>query len=109
LAMQVGLNLPVPHSLSPRQRLRALPGPAHHPGGRPRATEPRTGHGYPLVRVALRPYPLEGDDSGYTMTKMPEALIRYLPYLITALGAAAPMIGTVGVALSDQVKDRFDA
>ena len=53
------------------------------------------------------PHPLEGDDGSYTITKMPEALIRYLPYLrdlITALGLAAPALGSAGVALSDQVK-----
>ena len=40
------------------------------------------------------PHPLDGDDGSYTITKMPDALIRYLPYLrylITALGLAAPV------------------
>jgi internalin A len=58
------------------------------------------------------PHPLEGDDGSYTITKMPDALIRYLPYLsylITALGLAAPALGSVGVALSDQVKDQIEA
>ena len=58
------------------------------------------------------PHPLDGDDGSYTITKMPEALIRYLPYLrhlITALGLAAPALGSVGVALSDQVKDQIEA
>ena len=58
------------------------------------------------------PHPLDGDDGSYTVTKMPEALIRYLPYLrylITALGLAAPVLGSTGVALSDQVKDRIEA
>ncbi len=58
------------------------------------------------------PHPLEGDDGSYTITKMPDALIRYLPYLrhlITALGLAAPALGSVGVALSDQVKDQVEA
>ena len=58
------------------------------------------------------PHPLEGDDGSYTITKMPEALIRYLPYLrhlITALGLAAPVLGSAGVALSDQVKDQVEA
>jgi hypothetical protein len=43
---------------------------------------------------------------------MPEALIRYLPYLrylITALGLAAPMLGGVVVELTDQVKDQIEA
>jgi hypothetical protein len=58
------------------------------------------------------PHPLRGDDGHYTITKMPEALIRYLPYLrhlITALGLAAPALGSAGVALSDQVKDQIEA
>jgi hypothetical protein len=51
------------------------------------------------------PHPLEGDDGSYTIAKMPDALIRYLPYLrhlITALGLAAPALG------SDQVKDQVE-
>ena len=58
------------------------------------------------------PHPLEGDDGSYTITKMPQALIRYLPYLrhlITALGLAAPVLGSAGVALSNQVKDQVEA
>ena len=58
------------------------------------------------------PHPLEGGDGSYTITKMPDALIRYLPYLrhlITALGLAAPALGSAGVALSDQVKDQIEA
>ena len=58
------------------------------------------------------PHPLEGEDGSYTITKMPDALIRYLPYLrylITALGLATPALGSAGVALSDQVKDQIDA
>jgi internalin A len=58
------------------------------------------------------PHPLEGDDGSYTITRMPGALIRYLPYLrhlITALGLAAPVLGSAGVALSDQVKDQIEA
>ena len=58
------------------------------------------------------PHPLEGGDGKYTITKMPDALIRYLPYLrhlITALGLAAPVLGSVGIALSDQVKDQVEA
>ena len=58
------------------------------------------------------PHPLEGDDGSYTITKMPGALIRYLPYLrhlITALGLAAPALGSAGIALSDQVKDQVEA
>ena len=58
------------------------------------------------------PHPLEGGDGSYTITKMPDALIRYLPYLrylITALGLAAPALGSMGVALSDQVKDQVEA
>ena len=58
------------------------------------------------------PHPLEGADGSYTITKMPEALIRYLPYLrhlITALGLAAPAVGSTGFALSDQLKDQLEA
>jgi internalin A len=58
------------------------------------------------------PHLLQGDDGSYTITKMPDALIRYLPYLrhlITALGLAAPALGSAGVALSDQVKDQIEA
>ena len=58
------------------------------------------------------PHPLDGEDGSYTITKMPGALIRYLPYLrylITALGLAAPALGSAGVALSDQVKDQIEA
>jgi hypothetical protein len=58
------------------------------------------------------PHPLAGDDGSYTITKMPDALIRYLPYLrhlITALGLAAPALGSVGIALSNQVKDQAEA
>jgi small GTP-binding protein len=58
------------------------------------------------------PHLLEGDDGSYTITKIPDALVRYLPYLrhlITALGLAAPAIGSAGVALSDQVKDQIEA
>jgi hypothetical protein len=58
------------------------------------------------------PHPLDGDDGSYTITKMPDALIRYLPYLrhlITALGLAAPVLGSAGVALSDQAKDQIEA
>jgi hypothetical protein len=43
---------------------------------------------------------------------MPGVLIRYLPYLrhlITALGLAAPALGSAGLALSDQVKDQIEA
>jgi hypothetical protein len=57
------------------------------------------------------PHPLQGDDGSYTITKMPDALTRYLPYLrylITALGLAAPVLGSVGVALSDQAKDQIE-
>ena len=57
------------------------------------------------------PHPLLGDDDSYTITKMPEALTRYLPYLhhlITVLGLAAPTLGSIGVALSDQVKDQIE-
>jgi internalin A len=58
------------------------------------------------------PHPLAGDDDSYTITKVPDALIRYLPYLrylITALGLAALALGSAGVALSDQVKDQIEA
>jgi small GTP-binding protein len=58
------------------------------------------------------PHLLEGDDGSYTITKVPEALIRYLPYLrglIIALGLAAPALGSVGVALSDQAKAQMEA
>jgi internalin A len=58
------------------------------------------------------PHLLEDDDGSYTITKMPDALIRYLPYLrhlITALGLAAPVLGSAGVALTDQVKAQIDA
>jgi internalin A len=58
------------------------------------------------------PHPLEGHNGSYTITKMPDALIRYLPYLrhlITALGLAAPALGSVGITLSDQVKDQIEA
>jgi hypothetical protein len=58
------------------------------------------------------PHPLEGDDGSYTITKMPDALIRYLPYLrhlILALGLVAPALGSADVALSDQVKDQIEA
>jgi len=58
------------------------------------------------------PHPLEGEDGSYTITKMPDALIRYLPYLrylITALGLAAPALGSAGVELSHQVKDQIEA
>jgi internalin A len=58
------------------------------------------------------PHPLEGDDGSYTITKMPAALIRYLPYLrylITVLGLAAPVLGSAGVELSHQVKDQIEA
>lgn len=46
-------------------------------------------------------------DGSYTITKMPDALIRYLPYLrhlITMLGMAAPALGSIGVALVDQIQ-----
>jgi len=58
------------------------------------------------------PHPLEADDGSYTITKVPDALIRYLPYLrhlIAALGLAAPALGSAGIALSDQVKDQAEA
>jgi len=58
------------------------------------------------------PHLLDGDDGSYTITKIPEALIRYLPYLrglITALGLAAPALGSVGAALSDQAKAQIEA
>ena len=58
------------------------------------------------------PHLLEGDDGSYTITKMPGALVRYLPYLrhlITALGLAAPALGSIGAALSDQAKDQIEA
>jgi internalin A len=57
------------------------------------------------------PHPL-GEDGSYTITRMPAALIRYLPYLrhlITVLGLAVPVLSSAGVALSDQVSDRIDA
>jgi hypothetical protein len=43
---------------------------------------------------------------------MPEALVRYLPYLrglITALGVAAPALGAAGHAMTDQAKDQIEA
>jgi internalin A len=58
------------------------------------------------------PHPLDSDDGSYTITKMPDALIRYLPYLrhlITALGLATPALGSAGVTLSSQVKDQIEA
>jgi hypothetical protein len=58
------------------------------------------------------PHLLDSEDGSYTITKMPDALIRYLPYLrhlITALGLAAPALGSVGITLSDQVKDQIEA
>ena len=58
------------------------------------------------------PHPLQDGDGSYTITKMPAALIRYLPYLrhlITALGLAAPALGSAGAALSDQVQDQIQA
>jgi hypothetical protein len=58
------------------------------------------------------PHPLEGNDGSYTITKMPDALIRYLPYLrhlITALGLAAPAVGGAGFELSHQIKDQVEA
>jgi hypothetical protein len=58
------------------------------------------------------PHPLDGADGSYTITKVPDALIRYLPYLhylITVLGLAAPVLGSAGIALSDQVKDQAEA
>jgi internalin A len=58
------------------------------------------------------PHPLEGDDGSYTITKMPDALINYLPYLrrlITALGLVSPALGSAGITLSDQVKDQVEA
>jgi len=58
------------------------------------------------------PHPLEDPDGSYTATKVPDALIRCLPYLrhlITALGLAAPALGSAGVALSDQVKNQIEA
>ena len=97
----------------PRQRRRALPGPVQYPEAQEhRPAAPSAGHRDPLVRMALGPHPLDGDDGSYTVTKMPAALIRYLPYLrylITALGLAAPVIGSAGVMLSDQAKDQVEA
>ena len=58
------------------------------------------------------PHLLEGDGGSYTAAKVPEALIRYLPYLrylITALSLATPALGSAGVALSDQIKDQVEA
>jgi internalin A len=58
------------------------------------------------------PHPLQDPDGSYTITKLPDAFIRYLPYLrylITAFGLAAPVLGSVGMALSDQVKDQIEA
>jgi len=58
------------------------------------------------------PHLLAGDDGSYIIPKVPEALIRYLPYLrylITALSLAAPALGSAGVTLSDQLKDQVEA
>ena len=57
------------------------------------------------------PHPL-GSEGRYPVTKMPEALVRYLPYLhgmITMLGLASPLLGAAGLTLSDQAKDRIEA
>ena len=58
------------------------------------------------------PHLLESNNGSYTIPKMPDALIRYLPYLrylITALSLATPALGSAGVTLSDQLKDQVDA
>ena len=57
------------------------------------------------------PHPLTGKNGSYTVTTMPDALIRYVPYLhrlITTLGLGAPVLGAAGIALSDQVKARIE-
>jgi internalin A len=57
------------------------------------------------------PHPLDGQDGRYTITKLPQALARYLPYLrhlITALSLATPALAA-GTALGDRVTAGFQA
>ena len=70
----------------------------------------------PRISVTLwcewpsEPHPL-GSEGRYTINPIPDALIRYLPYLrglITVLGLASPTLGAGGIALSNQAKDRLE-
>lgn len=58
------------------------------------------------------PHPIEAEEGRYTITTVPQALVRYLPYLrtlITALGLAAPALTAVGVTLGERVKAEIEA